>query len=398
VRHRLAIIATHPIQYYAPLFRLLTARANLDVHVFYGWKGAATGAELDRGFGREVHWDIPLLEGYAFTFVPNESSDPGTHHFRGIRAPTLIPLIEQWKPNALLVYGWNFQSHLSVLRSFRRRTPVLFRGDSTLIDESPGLRKWARRAVLHWVYRHIDIALFVGLHNREYFRAHGVDETQLIWAPHSVDNERFRDLSGADTRRAMQWRAGIGVPQDATVVLFAGKLEPKKAPELLLRYMLGRDPANEHLVIIGSGPMQQQLTEMAAGNPKIHFLGFQNQSAMPAAYRLADVFVLPSRGPGETWGLAVNEAMSSHRPVVVSDRVGCAPDLAKEGQTGSVFSAGDEKALDAKLRPMLDSREYRNRLGTGAASLIELWSLEEQARRIEGAVERAIAMAHGKVA
>ncbi len=63
---------------------------------------------------------------------------------------------------------------------------------------------------------------------------------------------------------------------------------------------------------------------------------------MPILYRLGNVFCLPSKGPGETWGLAVNEAMASSRPVIVSNKVGCAADLVSEGANGYLFNYNDK--------------------------------------------------------
>src|SRR5205085_1088366 len=114
----------------------------------------------------------------------------------GIWSSQLIPLISQWEPDAVLVYGWNFRSHLKVLRHFHGRIPVLFRGDSTLLGERPGGRVVLRRLILRWVYRHVDVALYVGTHNHAYFAAHGLNPSQLAWAPHSIENERFADTTG----------------------------------------------------------------------------------------------------------------------------------------------------------------------------------------------------------
>ena len=380
---RLAIVATHPIQYYAPLFQTLTARGRVQVRVFYGWRGGAE-LELDRGFGREVQWDIPLLDGYEYTFVPNESRRPGPYHFGGIWSSQLIPGITQWEPEAVLVYGWNFRSHLKVLRHFHGRVPVLFRGDSTLLGEKPGGKIVLRRVFLRWVYRHVDVALFVGVHNRAYFAAHGLNPSQLVWAPHSIENERFADAAGNYDREAAEWRASLSIPIHAKVILFAGKLEHNKAPEVLLRAFLQRGRIDEHLLIVGSGVLEPKLRLRAAGNPRIHFLGFQNQSRMPVVYRLGDVYVLPSRS--ETWGLAVNEAMASCRPAIVSDRVGCAPDLVHNDQTGAVFRSEDDSGLADALSSVLDAPGASKRMGTSARKLIDGWSLSEQAARIETAV------------
>ena len=389
--HRLAIIATHPIQYYAPLFRLLTERSVLSCHVFYGWTGTAFGAMEDTGFGRRVEWDIPLLDGYEFTFVPNESKNPGTHHWNGIKSSRLLPLLRGWSPDAVLVYGWNFSSHLGAMRRLHGRTPILFRGDSTLLDERIGPRRLLRRGLLRYVYSHVDIGLYVGTRNREYLQRHGLEERQLLWAPHSVDNDRFFDANGRYEQSAAEWRRELGVNQGDKVVLFAGKLQPKKAPDLLLKVFLRQSAANEHLFIVGSGALETQLRMMAAGNTRVHFLGFQNQSAMPIVYRLGDVFVLPSRGPGETWGLAVNEAMASGRPVIVSDRVGCAPDLVVGEQTGLAFQSEDEHELARTLVHLLRDAALRQRMGACALKTISKWSFASQVAALEAAVAYAVA-------
>ena len=139
---KLAIVCTHPIQYLAPVFGQLANRQELDIRVFYGWEG--TSATSDPGFGQKVVWDIPLLEGYNHEFVPNVAQRPGSHHFNGIDLPTLNKRIETWNADALLVYGWSYRAHLAALRYFKGRIPVLFRGDSTLLNDRPGLRRIER--------------------------------------------------------------------------------------------------------------------------------------------------------------------------------------------------------------------------------------------------------------
>ena len=81
-------------------------------------------------------------------------------------------------------------------------------------------------------------------------------------------------------------------------------------------------------------------------------LPFQNQSRMPLVYRLGNIFVLPSAHE-ETWGLAVNEAMACGRPVLVSDMVGCAPELVMPGQTGEIFRTDDWDDFREKLNNIL---------------------------------------------
>lgn len=398
VTPRLAVITTHPIQYYAPLFRELAAAGAVKLRVFYGWTGAAGQSAHDPGFRRMVKWDVPLLDGYDHLFVSNASSDPGLHHFRGLDSPDLIASVEAWQPDAVLVFGWNYRSHLRAMRHFSGRMPVLFRGDSTLLDEQPGLRRWVRRTLLRWIYRYVDVALPVGTHSQDYFLAHGLSEEQLVWAPHAIDNRRFEDEDGAYKRAAMAWRAELGVDAAEPVVVFAGKLESKKAPDVLLEAFQLAFPSSEsgvarcHLVVGGAGPLESELRTAAAGDDRVHFIGFQNQSRMPVVYRLGGVFVLPSRGPGETWGLAVNEAMACGRAVIVSDRVGCASDLVRDGENGYVVPAGDAKALASVLLDTLTVPSRASKMGEASAARVRAWDIPSAARQIEKATRHALSV------
>ncbi|RZK39362.1 MAG: glycosyltransferase, partial [Pedobacter sp.] len=366
----LAVIISHPIQYYVPLFKLLAQHYNLKV--FYTWGEDGGSTKYDPGFKKTIAWDLPLLEDYEYEFLVNTAKDPGSQHYKGIVNPGLNNAIETFTPDFILIYGWAYQSHLSALRYFKGKIPVLFRGDSTLLDEQKGIKAILRSLFLKWVYQHIDQALYVGTESKKYFKRFGLQEHQLIFAPHAIDNERFaRDRS----EEALTIRKSLGISTDEILILFAGKLERKKNPELLLEGFIelctsvadrpslleGQKTKHEkqtklHLLFVGNGELEESLKSrvesfklqrsfgsrrsrdrfasdvnpIAIGSEQViddelcrtHFMDFQNQTQMPAVYQACDLFCLPSQGPGETWGLAVNEAMACGKAVLVSDKVG----------------------------------------------------------------------------
>lgn len=385
-RLRLAIVSTHPIQYYAPIFQTLARSATLAPRVFYTWSQTATTAVADPGFGRPITWDIPLLEGYDHEFVLNTAARPGTDHFQGLRNPGLIKAIESWGAAAVLVFGWSSHSHLQALRHFKGRIPVFFRGDSTLLDRTRWWRAAARRVALRWVYRHIDVAIAVGSNNRDYYRWCGVPADRIALAPHAIDTQRFADPSGAHTLRATQWRHELGIPAGSRVILFAGKFQPKKDPlSLLAAFTRCAQPG--HLVFVGNGELEAELRARARGRADVHFLPFQNQQAMPAIYRIGDVFALPSRGPGETWGLALNEAMAARRPVIAGSKVGGARDLITAGVNGWTFQSADLEQLTAVVAKALGGTESAlGAMGTAAELESARWSIPAAAAGIEAAV------------
>jgi glycosyltransferase involved in cell wall biosynthesis len=383
---RLAIVSTHPIQYYAPIFQLLARAKALHVKVFYTWSQAAGGSVADPGFGRSITWDIPLREGYESEFVANVARRPGTGHFWGLRNPDLIRAVEAWGAEAVLVFGWNAASHLAALVHFKGRVPVFFRGDSTLLDRSSWWRGTLRRAALSWVYRHVDVAIAVGSNNRDYFHWCGIPRDRIAFAPHAIDTKRFSDTEGTHEQRAARWRQELAIPDGARTLIYAGKLQPKKDPTLLLEAFT-RCEAAGHLVFVGDGELESELRARAANLSDVHFLPFQNQQAMPAVYRLGNVFVLPSRGPGETWGLALNEAMAAGRPVVASDKVGGARDLVVQDVNGWVFESGNLPQLTAMVRNALTCDQATlAAMGVAAEQDSTRWSVEAAAAGIESAV------------
>jgi glycosyltransferase involved in cell wall biosynthesis len=345
---KVAIVSTHPIQYNAPWFQLLAERGQVDLKVFYTWSQSKTTVK-DKVFGKKIQWDIPLLEGYNYEFIENVSKKPGSHQFFGIDNPELINALKNYQPEAILFFGWNFKSHLKAMRYFYGKIPVWFRGDSTLLDETWGVKTTLRRLVLTKVYKYVDKAFYVGEASKVYFLKHGLKEAQLVYAPHAIDNGRFGETNSKNYQaEALQWRSELGYTADDIVIVFAGKLEPKKQPDFLMHAfkMAGATRANAsalQLLIVGNGPMEAALKAKRQKNVK--FIPFQNQTKMPLVYRLGDVLCLPSKGPGETWGLAVNEAMACGRPVIVSDKVGCSQDLVRQKSTGFIFKYDSVKEL-----------------------------------------------------
>ena len=379
---KLAIISTHPIQYNAPLFRLLSERKNLTIRIFYTWGRAVLENKYDPGFGKHITWDIPLLEGYEYTFVNNIAQNPGSHHFKGIDNPTLIDEVKNWGASAVLVYGWSFKSHLKLMRYFHGKIPVLFRGDSISTALANPIKNVLRNLFLRWVYKHVDVAFYVGTKNKNYFKENGLRPQQLIFAPHAVDNQRFIG-STINRTNSNIWRNQLGISDSAITILFVGKLEPKKDPQILKKAFSEVSQTGLHLIYVGNGILESELKDGIVDATNIHFIDFQNQQKMPEVYALADLVVLPSKGPGETWGLAINEAMAAGKAVLVSDACGCAEDLVEESLNGYIFKHGEVSDLVNKLKILTTNKGILQKMGTCSAEKILNWSLQEVATSIE---------------
>lgn len=396
MKPRLAVILSHPVQYYSPWFRQLASTGRTDIRVFYLWNAGVT-ATHDRGFGESFQWDVPLLGGYDAEFVPNASRDPGTHHAAGLDNPTLVERLRAWNPSAILMFGYTYRSHMRVLLSRGlSHVPLLFRGDSHDMGREATLQSSVGRNIRRLLFRRFTGFLSVGKAHREYLLSSGVPSSRIHHVPHCVDNARFRAAAPEALAARQAWRTSHGIPASAREVLFAGKLEPKKAPQLLLRAFLAQhdapkrhaasdDDARNVLLFVGSGELYGELRTLAGSRigQDVFFVPFQNQSVMPTVYAAADVLVLPSASSGETWGLVVNEAMNLARPAIVSDRVGCGPDLVTPGETGWVFPSGDVNALAATLRDALSDPARLARMGEAARTRIDAYSYEVATAALE---------------
>ncbi len=357
---RLAIVASHPIQYQAPLFRELARR--IDCHVFFAHR--ATPAEQARaGFDAAFDWDVDLLSGYESAFLRNVSARPGVDRFAGCDTPEIGARLAAGRFGAALVMGWHLKSFIQTVWAARRLgLPAMARGDSQLGTPRSALKRMTKDVVYPTALRAFGAALYVGQRSRAYYEHYGYPGERLFFSPHCVDTEWFAARATAEARAETRRRAGI--PEGAPVVLFAGKLMALKRPLDILEALgleafgmeaLGRGSGESrpvHVLVAGSGELEAALRQRAEELAiPLHLLGFQNQSEMPAAYAAADVLVLPSAS--ETWGLVANEALACGVPIVVSDACGCAPDLAADGAAGRVFPVGDASALACAIGDVL---------------------------------------------
>ncbi|TCD07714.1 glycosyltransferase [Pedobacter frigidisoli] len=381
---RIAVIVTHPIQYYSPVFKLLADHEYVTLKVFYT---LGQSNVIDLGFNQKIEWDIPLLNGYDHEFLINSSKVAGSHHYKGVVNPQIIDRIEAFDPNIIMVYGWSYESHWKTMKYFNGTVPIWFRGDSTLIDEQSYLKKMARKIILSIVYRKINKAFYVGQQNKDYFSSYGLKSTQLVHAPHAVDNNRFSEDRSKETEHL---RVSLGLGDQDILILFAGKLESKKNPLLLLSAFLKIDQSNLHLLFVGNGVLEESLKSLAKNNEskKVHFLDFQNQTQMPVVYQACDLFCLPSKGPAETWGLAVNEAMAAGRAILVSHRVGCGIDLVEDGRNGYTFESENELDLINKIELLYADKYLLTEMGRNSYEKIRPWSFENQVKSIISELEK----------
>ncbi len=349
---RLAILTSHLIQYYSPLFRELATMA--DVHVFFAHQ-ATPENQANAGYGVPFEWDIDLTSGFEHSFLRNVSRKPNTSFYSGCDTPEVGARLAAFQPDALLMTGWHLKSfHQGWFAAKRAGIPVMVRGDSQIGSRQSLIRRVAKRVLYPFFLKRFDAALYVGTRSRQYYEHYGYPAARLFSSPHCVDTNFFHAKATSDAGRAL--RQEHRIPDQAEVALFVGRQAPfKRALDLIPALKALRDEGRDaRLLVAGAGETLADLIAAAkAGEIPVTALGFVNQSALPAVYAAADVLCLPSDAR-ETWGLVCNEAIAARTPIVVSDQVGCAPDLC-DGIVGRAFPMGDTAALTKQLRDTFDA-------------------------------------------
>lgn len=380
---RLAYFVSHPIQYQAPLLRRIAQEPGIELTVFFGSDFSVRGYK-DQGFGVEVAWDTPLVEGYRHAFLP-PLHDNGTVSatapisrgiYRSLLGPDRLPAFD-----AVWVHGYASVNALQViLIANALHLPVLLRAESWLADRPrSAVKLMAKQAFFRALRPLIAAVLPIGTENAAYWRYYLGDSMPQFLMPYAVDNQWFAARAEAAQPHLGNLRAQLELPAHAPVILFASKLQERKHCDHLVaayaQFLATKPAVTPYLVIVGDGEERQRLEAQVSelGLTSVRFAGFQNQSALPAYFALADVFVLPSRH--EPWGLIVNEAMASGCPCIVSTDVGSQTDLITNGVEGFNYPVGDVPALSSRLSEFFTVDRATMRIN--AKQRIARWSFTE---------------------
>jgi glycosyltransferase involved in cell wall biosynthesis len=383
--YRLAIISTHPIQYHAPWFRGLASHPELETHVYY-CHTATPDEQARAGFGVGFDWDVPLLSGYPNSFLQNIARPAGHGRFAGFDTPEIGKILREGRYDAVLVNGWNYKSAWQAIwAAWQSDVRVLVRGDSHLHSPRSRPVRWTKLLAYRRFVPRFDACLAAGVWSHEYFAYYGARRDRIFFVPHVVDTEYMTLESQRVQAKQSELRRQWGLRENSVVFLFVGKFTETKRPLDFVRAVYGAS-VNERSVeglMVGDGPLRGVCEDFVRSHhAPVSFTGFLNQSQIVRAYASGDVLVLPS--VGETWGMVVNEAMACGRPCLVSDRVGCGPDLVLPGETGVIFAHCDVPALAASMVKLARNPSQIAVMGKNAHNRLRSYSVDAA---VEGVVQ-----------
>src|SRR5712664_1523562 len=395
-RYRTLIICSHPVQYMSPLLRRMAQHPQIDLQVAYCClRGANSGYDPD--FATAIQWDVPLLDGYNWFEIP--SIGAGTKAFLGLCNPDLWRFIRRGRFDAVLCHiGYqNASFWIAFLASRLSGSVFLFGTDANSLAPRDSLSWKVTLKKFLWprLFSLADQIIVPSSRTRDLMRSLGFAEDRITLTPYCVDNDWWAAQSAQVDRTAMRsaWR----VEPDSTVVLFCAKLQPWKRPGDLLEAFAATGIPRAVLVFAGDGPLRQTLFQRALAlgiADGVRFLGFVNQSALPAVYKAADLMVLPSEY--EPFAGVVNEASCCGCPGAASDRVGATTDLIAPVNPDFIFPCGDVAALTELLQRALSDPTELARRGQDSLRRMQSWSARENISGVLDAVERALSRTKAK--
>ncbi len=374
---RIAVVNTHPIQYFAPLYAYLNTSPDIEVTALYLSDFSLRGA-TDQGFGQVVKWDLDLLAGYPHSFIGPNANTLVPSGFSSTIVPQIWGAVRRGGFDALWIHGHGVAANLIALAAAKSiGIPVFMRCETHLGLPRAGWKAALRKPLMSALYRTLDGFLAIGSANRDFYRAMGVPDNRISLVPYTVDNARFVAKATLSNEQRLAARERYGISNDRPAILYVSKFMRRKHPDHLVEAArrLAAEGLDFDLVLAGNGEMQAELERLVADLPHVVMPGFINQQEMPTILGACDIFVLPSED--EPWGLIVNEAMCAGLPVAVSSEVGCVADLVRDGENGQTFQARDVDGLANALRPIIGDPNLRKAMSARSRELIEGWSYRE---------------------
>lgn len=360
---KVAVVVSHPIQHFCPLYRAVSASGALSIKVFFG-SSAGRVPFFDPDFGQKIQFQEDLTTGFDHEFLPGCPSDLGKTGL--ISNPFLGERLSAYDPDVIHAYGYRHPISRDAMKWARRhQRAILYCSDAELLSPRPLWNRMLKRVILSRIFSRCDGFLTVGDCNEQYYRQYGVQDCRFWRCPFPIDEERLNKalLNKAGTRRDL--REKLKLPPDALVLLVVGKLTPRKSPKHVIQAVANlwkmRTASKPYVVFAGNGPEAESLRSLAdsIAPDAVRFAGFVNVADLPDYYVSSDILAHPSSQ--DPHPLAVSEAVFTGLPVIVSDRVGSSgpTDDVRVGQNGLSYPYGDINQLTDSIRMLCDDPHRR---------------------------------------
>jgi len=380
-RPRVAIVISHPVQHFCPMYREIAADGRVELLVLFVEAGAAP--KFDDQFGRVVQWQADLLDGFTFKVLAAPEKE---------QSRATVAELKEFAPDVVYVHGYARPYLRAAMRWAKSAgAPVMMTTDGELLHPRPWYIEAIKRVVLPLTLRNVDLFLTVGDENERYFAHYGVTRERFLRVTFSIDSGYYDKTLARREEARRGVRERLGIAGDAMVVLTVGKMIPRKEQADLVKAFLELAKTGHTsavLLIAGEGELRAKLEDLAKPlGEAVKMPGFIGVDELPEFYVASDVYAHPSMG--DPHPLAISEALYCSLPVVVSDQVGSIgpTDDVQNGKNGWVYRTGDIATLAAILGNLIDHPEVRLKAGAESVALGEKHSSKYTAKGfVDGAL------------
>lgn len=382
--------APHPVQYHVGIYRELAKFDDIDFKVIYEDDIGLKPVYVEE-FKKEIKWDIDLTSGYPHEFMKNYSLNSQGGFFSRVNFGIFKKFLID-KPDVILFKTYTTFSDFLVMGLAKfTRTKIIFRGEATLkgTEDNPTFKQKLKKIFLNWWLKQCDIVMYSCSGNREYWKYYGVSEDKMLPIPCAVDNEFFQNERKKYLGKEKEIRKELGIDEDDFVLVFAARFTNRKRPFDLLNAVKKIDNRNITILFVGDGPERNNMENFVKeNNIKAVFVGFKNQMKISKYYNLADLdMVISDYDPSPK---AMNEAMNFELPIIVTDIVGTAYDLVKNGENGYIIKVGDIDTLAKKIDYLNKNRDIAKQMGKKSLEIVDEWTFEKDAYYINEAINRVM--------
>ncbi len=377
-KQKLLILQTHPIQYYAPIYKTLANRDKIDVVVIY-LTDAGAKTHFDPGFNREVKWDIDLLAGYRYRILqPNRSIN--NKNFWTKHDSRLTDLIDEEKPDWIMLYGYSSRMNWSVWwHAQKRGIKLLYTSDSNARIESykTKLHAYLKKIIVSRFFKKIDYFFTPSDANKEYLLRYGALIQKIIWCPFAIEVDRFT-IPEINTKRNFNF-------------VWAGKfIERKRCKDYLIALInLKKEGYIFKALLVGDGVLANELNPLIKSLLSTHHLeqlGFVNQAGLPDVLHSAETLIFTSEN--EPYGLIATEAAACGCALIVADNIGCvgSNSSAQANINSVIYPCGDIIELTKCMQTLIEDKQKLNLMSNASLEIAEEHDVKHAANIIENTI------------
>lgn len=359
---KIAIVISHPVQHFCPMYASWAKVAGVQVKVFFGSNLGAV-KYLDPNFKKEISWSNLYLNEFEHEFLNGDKTLQSTPT---LDAPNLNDRLTNFQPNVVVHYGYyHLLAKHARAWAIQNKIPLAYISDAEHRQQRPWWKEALKYPYLYWFFKKENLFLTVGSANEAYYTHYKVAKQKLLRMNFSIDVLSYDEAFTNKEQISKNFKAEHNIGNNDFVISVVGKLVSWKSQDDLIRLLIDLEKTQPnktfHLLIAGSGPLENEWKNLAKSvtKNKVHFLGFVNPANLPAIYAASNVYIHPALI--EPHSLSISEAIYMGSPVIVANTTGSwgEVDDVQQNKNGYVYEHGNLQQLQDCLLRMINENKQQ---------------------------------------